>query len=53
VIRAFRDRLVAEHAGVEDRGSWPPRIDELGSMAPAVAKLSHGPRRLERLADEE
>ncbi|MEO7811708.1 MAG: VTT domain-containing protein [Usitatibacter sp.] len=52
VIRGFRDRLVAEHAGV-DVEKLAAAIDELGSMAPAIAKLSHGPRRLERLADEE
>ncbi len=52
VIRAFRDRLVAEHAGVEVE-VLAAAVDELGSMARAVAKVSHGPRRLERLADEE
>ena len=51
-IRAFRDRLLAEHAGVE-AAELAAAVDELGSMAPAIAKLSHGPRRLERLADEE
>ena len=52
VIRAFRDRLVAEHAGVEIE-ALQAAVEELGSIAPAVAKVSHGPRRLERLADEE
>lgn len=47
-IRAFRDRLLAEHAGV-DVQALAPAIEELGSMAAAVEKLSHGPRRIERL----
>jgi uncharacterized membrane protein YdjX (TVP38/TMEM64 family) len=52
VIRRFRDQLVAEHAGVaiEDLAA---AAEELGSMALAIAKLSHGPRRLMRLEDEE
>lgn len=47
-IRAFRDRLLAEHAGLE-AGEIAPAIDKLGSIAAAIEKLSHGPRRLEYL----
>ncbi|HYC36648.1 MAG TPA: VTT domain-containing protein [Usitatibacter sp.] len=47
-IRAFRDRLIAEHAGVE-QAQMAAAIEELGSMAAAVEKLSHGSRRLETL----
>lgn len=47
-IRAFRDRLLAEHAGVGVE-EIAPLAEQLGSMAAAVGKLSHGPRRLERL----
>lgn len=47
-IRAFRDRLLAEHAGVGVE-EIAPLAEKLGSMAAAVEKLSHGPRRLEYL----
>lgn len=47
-IRAFRDRLLAEHAGVGVE-VIAPLVDELGSMAAAVKQVSHGPRRLEYL----
>lgn len=47
-IRAFRDRLLAEHAGVEAE-VLAPAVDRLGSMSAAVKELSHGPRRLEYL----
>lgn len=47
-IRAFRDRLLAEHAGVEVE-TLAPAAEELGSIAAAVEKLSRGPRRLEVL----
>ena len=47
-IRAFRDLLLAEHGGVavDDIAAL---AEKLGSMAAAVEKLSHGPRRLEYL----
>jgi phospholipase D1/2 len=47
-IRAFRDRLLAEHAGVEAE-VIAAAAQKLGSMSAAVEKLSHGPRRLEYL----
>jgi phosphatidylserine/phosphatidylglycerophosphate/cardiolipin synthase-like enzyme/uncharacterized membrane protein YdjX (TVP38/TMEM64 family) len=47
-IRAFRDRLLAEHAGVEVE-VLAPAVERLGSMSAAVKELSRGPRRLEHL----
>lgn len=47
-IRAARDRLLAEHAGVEVE-VLAPLVKETGSMAAAVEKLPRGARRLEYL----
>jgi len=47
-VRAFRDRLLAEHAGVE-AAAMTEAIAQHGSMAKAVAALPRGPRRIETL----
>ena len=47
-IRAFRDRLLAEHAGVEVE-VLAPAVERLGSMAAAVKEIGKGTRRLEYL----
>jgi phospholipase D1/2 len=47
-IRAFRDRLLAEHAGVE-QAELEAAIAAKGSMAAAIESLPRGPRRLETL----
>ena len=44
-IRAFRDRLMSEHAGVPAE-EWTAAVERAGSLAGAVDEVSVGPRRL-------
>jgi phosphatidylserine/phosphatidylglycerophosphate/cardiolipin synthase-like enzyme/uncharacterized membrane protein YdjX (TVP38/TMEM64 family) len=47
-VRAFRDQLLAEHAGT-DRATMAAAIGQHGSMAAAIAALPKAARRIERL----
>ena len=51
-IRAFRDRLMAEHAGVPVE-RWAAAVEHAGSLAAAVDEVSVGPRRLIELETPE
>jgi phospholipase D1/2 len=51
-IRAFRDRLIAEHAGVS-LDAWVATVEAAGSLAAALDKVPRGPRRLMELETPE